>query len=381
MISAFIRIFKSLSHAYPAGPIASALMTSRQAPSPSSSDRVAWVDYAKGLCIMLVVMMHTVNGVESFFSAEGWLRPVVDFAKPFRMPDFFLISGLFLSRTLYGPVTDYIDRKLVHFIYFYVIWVTLQLVVLKLPLFLAAPDQFLLLYLKSFVTPVNSLWFVHMLAIFYVFTWLTRRVPMLVMLTGAFALQSLYQLNLIDTGWTVADRFANRYVYFYIGFACAPWIFDFAHRARGHAVPAIAGLVVWAVANWWAVQQGWHQIFLISFVLGMAGATALCVISSFFTKFSWTSFFKYCGRNSIVIYLTFPFPLAAAKYILAQCGAPLESVGLASFLTLMFAVLAPLIFYEAIKGTALRGLYVRPPFVKLPDALNRTLQNRLKWAA
>ena len=28
---------------------------------PSTQDRIAWVDYAKGICIILVVMFHTVN--------------------------------------------------------------------------------------------------------------------------------------------------------------------------------------------------------------------------------------------------------------------------------------------------------------------------------
>ena len=58
--------------------------------------RVPWVDYAKGLCIVFVVMMHSTLGVEDAAGREGWLHPLVAFAKPFRMPDFFLISGLFL---------------------------------------------------------------------------------------------------------------------------------------------------------------------------------------------------------------------------------------------------------------------------------------------
>ena len=55
--------------------------------------RVDWVDYAKGFCIVMVVMMHSTLGVEQAAGHEGWMHAVVAFARPFRMPDFFLISG------------------------------------------------------------------------------------------------------------------------------------------------------------------------------------------------------------------------------------------------------------------------------------------------
>ena len=54
------------------------------------------------------------------------MHHVVAFAKPFRMPDFFLISGLFLAVVIDRDWRTYLDRKVVHFAYFYVLWVTIQ---------------------------------------------------------------------------------------------------------------------------------------------------------------------------------------------------------------------------------------------------------------
>src|SRR6187455_3433089 len=90
------------------------------------AERVAWVDYAKGICIVMVVMMHSTLGVGNAAGGEGFMHYVVAFAKPFRMPDFFLISGLFLSRVIDRDWRTYLDRKVVHFVYFYVLWVTIQ---------------------------------------------------------------------------------------------------------------------------------------------------------------------------------------------------------------------------------------------------------------
>ena len=92
----------------------------------SVSARVDWVDYAKGICIIMVVMMHSVLGVEKAAEQTGFMHYVVMFAKPFRMPDFFLISGLFLSVVIDRDWRTYLDRKVMHFAYFYVLWVTIQ---------------------------------------------------------------------------------------------------------------------------------------------------------------------------------------------------------------------------------------------------------------
>ncbi len=48
-----------------------------------SEPRVAWVDYAKGFCIIMVVMMHSTLGVEEAAGAEGWLGPDGAIARAF----------------------------------------------------------------------------------------------------------------------------------------------------------------------------------------------------------------------------------------------------------------------------------------------------------
>ena len=81
--------------------------------------RIDWVDIAKGWCIVLVVMMHSALGVGLAAGDDGWLHNVVAFAKPFRMPDFFMICGLFLGRAIDLPRRVFVDRKIFHFFYIY----------------------------------------------------------------------------------------------------------------------------------------------------------------------------------------------------------------------------------------------------------------------
>ena len=91
-----------------------------------AKQRVGWVDYAKGICIILVVAMHSTLGVEKAAGSLSSLHGFIDWARPFRMPDFFLISGLFLASRIDRPWRTYLDTKFIHFAYFYLLWMTIQ---------------------------------------------------------------------------------------------------------------------------------------------------------------------------------------------------------------------------------------------------------------
>src|ERR1700742_1628944 len=181
-------------------------------PIDVAQGRVDWVDYAKGMCIIMVVMMNSTLVSKSAAGREGWMHHVVEFARPFRMPDFFLISGLFLGRVVDRDWRDYLDRKVVHFAYFYVLWVTIQFA-FKAPLF-AHQEGWRgvgLDYLEAFIEPFGTLWFIYLLPIFFIVIKATRGLPWLpVWLAGA-----VLEMAHVQTGWTVIDEFANRFIYIY----------------------------------------------------------------------------------------------------------------------------------------------------------------------
>src|SRR3954464_4847097 len=87
----------------------------------SAPSRIDWVDYAKGICIIMVVMMHSVLGVEAAANPTGVMHWLVVVAQPVPLPDFFLVSGLCLSVVIDRDWRTYFDRKVVHFAYFYLL--------------------------------------------------------------------------------------------------------------------------------------------------------------------------------------------------------------------------------------------------------------------
>ena len=323
---------------------------------PERSTRIDWVDYAKGICIVMVVMMHSVLGVEKAAGDTGFMHAFVMFAQPFRMPDFFLISGLFLAVVIDRDWRTYLDRKVVHFAYFYVLWMTIQFG-FKAPGFAAESgwQHVGLLYLESFVEPFGTLWFIYLLPIFFVVTKLSRGVPAMAIWLVAAALEMMH----VVTGWTVIDEFCARFVYFYSGYLFASYVFALAERSREKPALALAGLVLWTLVNGGLVIADFSHWPLVSLALGFAGACAIITMGTLLARAQWLNFFRYCGEHSIVIYLAFFLPMAATRTLLLRTGI-IPDVGTVSLIVTIAGVLGALAIWQIALRLNARFLFERP---------------------
>ena len=331
-------------------------------------DRVAWVDTAKGMCIILVVMMHVVLGIGDRMGTEGFLHPVVAFAAPFRMPDFFLISGLFLARVIDRDWRRYADKRVLHFLYFYVLWLVIQSIIRFGDVADGSVTGLIEHLAWSMVQPFSTLWFVYMLAIFSVVTKLLRGLPVWALLGGA----ALLEIAPIHTGAILVDEFAARYVYFLAGYLLAPQIFKLADWALAHKPAALAGLVLWAVVNGFLAltPSGLTEtgtlatLPVISLIAGTLGAVAMVLISALLAGTLLGRPLDYAGRHAIAVYLAFFLPMAVTREILLRLGI-IEDVGVISLIVLIVAVVAPLVVERIVRNTPLNFLFVRPHFARI----------------
>jgi uncharacterized membrane protein YcfT len=322
----------------------------------SAPGRIDWVDYAKGICIVMVVMMHSVLGVELAAGQTGFMHLLVAFAKPFRMPDFFLISGLFLSVVIDRDWRIYLDRKVVHFAYFYVLWVTIQFG-FKAPGFAAETGwaQVGLLYLESFIEPFGTLWFIYLLPIFFVVTKATRRMPPLLI----WSVAALLEMAHVATGWTAIDEFGARFVYFYSGYLFAGYVFTLSDRARAHPGLALAGLALWTIINGGLVYIGCSEWPLISLALGLVGACAIVTCGTLLARMQWLTFLRFCGEHSIVIYLAFFLPMAATRTLLLREGW-IHDIGAMSLIVTIAGVVGALALWRIALALGANFLFERP---------------------
>ena len=327
-----------------------------QKSGPARSGRVDWVDYAKGICIVMVVMMHSVLGVELAAGENGFMHPLVAFAKPFRMPDFFLISGLFLPLVIDRGWRTFLDRKVVHFAYFYVLWVTIQFG-FKAPSFAAETNwaHAGYLYLESFVEPFGTLWFIYLLPIFFVVTKATRRLPPLLI----WGLAAVLEMSHFSTGWTAIDEFGARFVYFYTGYLFADYVFALSAQARAWPRLALASLLLWALLDGGLVRLGVSERPVISLALGLAGACAVVTVATLLARAKWLDFIRFCGEHSIVIYLAFFLPMAATRTLLLRSGI-IPDVGLMSLVVTLVALFGALAIWQAAIRLGATFLFERP---------------------
>jgi uncharacterized membrane protein YcfT len=328
-----------------------------QAPS-----RVDWVDYAKGLCIIMVVMMHSTLGVEKAAGQIGYINSFIEWAKPFRMPDFFLISGLFLTRRINVPWRSYLDSKVIHFAYFYILWMTIQLALKSWGVYQdGGPLAVLQAYAMGFIQPFGTLWFIYLLAIFFVVVRLLCKVPPLMVFSAAAALEILP----VHTGWLVIDEFASRFVYFYAGYWLAPYVFSLAeHIARRSLIPLLALLYVWASLHSYAVISGYSAAPGLGLVLGFAGAAAVITLAVLLAKSEVLRAIRYLGEHSLMVYLAFFLPMAVTRSVGLKLW-PSIPVDLLSVATSIAALAGPIILFWLVRKTPLSFLFKRPAWASL----------------
>ncbi len=334
----------------------------------SEHSRIAWVDYAKGICIILVVMMHSTLGVEKAAATLTWLHPFIDWAKPFRMPDFFLISGLFLSSRINKDWRTYFDTKVLHFAYFYILWMTIQAFTKDVGILRSEGfSSFAFNYLQGFYEPYGTLWFIYLLAIFFVVTKAMLRVPPLLVFTAA----ALLEIAPVATGFMVIDEFASRYVYFFAGYWMAKQILQFADNVKTRTLAEIAvGLCVWGVGNFAFVHTGLASWPVLSLVLGFVGASAVVSAGVFLSKTNMAGAIRYCGQNSIVIYLSFSLFMAATRTVVLKTAPGLD-LGIVSLLATIAGVTGPILLFWVTRNTKFAFLFRRPEWSKLEKPVKR----------
>jgi uncharacterized membrane protein YcfT len=328
----------------------------------AAKSRIDWVDYAKGICIVLVVMMHSTLGVEKAAGAASWLNGFIEWARPFRMPDFFMISGLFLASRIDRPWREYLDSKVLHFAYFYLLWMTIQFALKAWPIYQADGVAGLASgYGMGFIEPYGTLWFIYLLPIFFVVTKLARHMPPLLI----FAVAALLEIAPIETGWMLIDEFAARFVYFYAGFWLAQHIFAFAAKVDATKTLAIlSGLVLWAFFNGFMVAHGFSHMPVVSLGLGFIGACAVVATGVLLSKFRLADGLRYCGQNSIVIYLAFFLFMAATRSVMLKFAGGFD-LGIIALLTTAAGVIGPILLFWATRKTALSYLFRRPEAISL----------------
>lgn len=336
-------------------------------PTPAPSTHLGWIDVAKGFCLVAVVTLYTTTHVTEGLGRESWIQAWVAFAQPFRMPDFFFLSGILLGRVIDRPWLDYLDRKAAHYLWFFFLW---SAVYFALRAATDGPADMQRGLVAEFVKtmtwgPFAMLWFIQMLPFYFVLTKLLRRIPWPIVLVAA----AVWHWLPIDTQWTQVDRAGERYVFFFAGYALAPQVIRFAAWIGDRPRPAWILIAVWAVLNALFVGLHWAAVHPMPLVLGLAGAMGVIAVSVRLQRHATGRLLGQLGARSLPIFLGFFLPMVALErlWLLATRGTPWWEfdAGLLSLLLAAASIGLALLGWRLLRGSKACWLYERPAWARL----------------
>ncbi|MDQ6703326.1 MAG: acyltransferase family protein [Pseudomonadota bacterium] len=96
--------------------------------------RVAWIDVARGFCIILVVIGHTIDGIRSagLIPGNGILLNVFYYIYTFHMAAFFVLSGLLARPSVNRNPTRFFYNIIKHIVYPYFLYGIIQLSIMNM---------------------------------------------------------------------------------------------------------------------------------------------------------------------------------------------------------------------------------------------------------
>ncbi len=289
-----------------------------------SESRYAWIDYAKGIAIILVVYRHLAYGlVAAGVSMPKGVLATNDMLYSFRMPLFFLLSGLFFGRSVAKRgALNFGMSKVNTLLYPYLLWAVIQI---SLQIFFpeyANAERSHRDFLNIILQPrtLDQLWYLFALfnvTILYLLTSL--------LLKGKKGWQLLIGLVLLGVapyvqGSSTLYDIALHYIYFAVGDIAAAYFF------RGEIQELLASPVnlllltpVFCLLQWYYLLHQQMNLYLLM-PIALNGCLFVMMLSSWLAKLHKLQFLNVIGHYSLYIYLLHVSIFGALRAALLQIG-------------------------------------------------------------
>lgn len=152
--------------------LSTSTLTNSNQKSPPVSTRIAWIDAARGLLIVLVVVGHAIIGIvdAGLTNKDGLLAELNKYIYTFHMPAFFFLSGLLAWSSVNKNQKRFFHNILIRIAYPYFLWGTIQLLIMNLfSNFLNNPTPFdPLEFLNLVLRSPSPFWFLKVLFLIHV---------------------------------------------------------------------------------------------------------------------------------------------------------------------------------------------------------------------
>ncbi len=266
-------------------------------------ERIEWIDLAKGFCIMLVVWWH----IKELYSNRGFTdRSVLLYsANYFRMPLYFLLSGLFFKT--YGHYLEFLRRKVNHLLIPFIVFA-----ILGVAYCLLFPKKLPPLRTWQSFYPYVTIWFLLCLFLMNNLFFFIHRISegsrviyICVIILGVIG----YMGGREPFQWLHLYTCLTAMPFFAMGYALRQETNYLTYRARWWEIfPAIIALVL---LYCYTLHNGKEGIFYVHneydvsiWVLYLTGFIGIYAVLSISRLLKHLPIVSYLGRYSIIVLIT-----------------------------------------------------------------------------
>jgi len=308
----------------------------------TTQDRINWIDYAKGLLIILVVFGHVLRGLHGAHIPIDNEKLMDTLIYSFHMPAFFWLSGLFLGKNMGHGFKDFYQKKLSRVLYPFLLWSLIQgsLSVILNSMTNSSKDMHRLAFFWLY--PLDQFWFLHALVLIQVLFFLTKRFSWKTLLGIGFVFWGIGAYAGLD--YPLANPLLN-YIYVVAGWLCTQYNeFELCTKYRSYLNPlSYCPILVIAFCAYLSIQFG----ITIPLLTALAGIFTILQISMLMSHFQILPFIKRLGEHSLSIFILHTLIISATRMALQKVfhidnGLSHEIIGTTAGLLLPFLIFSVL---------------------------------------
>lgn len=315
--------------------------------------RLQWIDLAKGLAIAMIVYRHTITGIWDAGIPMDFLYYdiSVQVGLTFRMPLYFMLSGIFFRRSVQkrGPL-GYTMHKVNTIMYPYFVW-SIILMTLQMIFSNYVNGQFTTLsdWATMFYDPWGHWWFLYVLFVVSVLYMSLDHV-----LKGNKQLILLICVVLFFLSYWIGDIYLlddilELIVFFALGDVVASFAIKLEESTLLTNKIALAGIFALAITGEYLLFQYFRDSPLPILVFACVGISAAAMLCALFAKSKTKAkrILRLLGQHSLYIYLLHAFAAPAMRVLLNRVFG-IEELYILVPLCFISGVLVPILVYRAI---------------------------------
>ena len=340
-------------------------------------NRSAWVDYARGICIILVCYRHAYEGLANAEVLHASNFPLVKYLNvfffSFRMPLFFIVSGIFVALSLNKKgIAEFIKDRFRFIFYPFLIWGVIQITLQLVFTDYVNADRETMDYLYLLIMPrkIEQFWYLNALfnvSVLYAiirFKLKANAWQQLGLGLVMYTVSAMCTLNQIELGF-LSDVF-----FFYPFFAVGDCISHLVTNPKKHPFIESRKMFFVLLPIFFATQYFFTSLNLgqnndyyvqhfrpgLYAVIALTGCVFVLNVSFLLQRFSLARFLRVIGYHSLYIYIMHLMVIAAfrALYLKVFHG---ENLVLFMTVAVLSGIFIPMIFYNLAEKAGLGWLF------------------------